>query len=261
MVAELLPAAPVSSGWDRFGFVGSTDATDLSRIGGVGHRELVALLGEEVAPPPPLVKRLPDADFLVYSDHQRWHRRQVTVTVRVTRAHQVPLPGSHWRSVAHESQQATTPRAFLQQLRERLARPAEEPPIRLFGLAFPQALKAVAERVAKSRAILEIAPDEDGPAYDEATWQRAARLIEGTTVPHFRSGGGVAPPPIISESDEGSIDVQWRTSTRNVLISVPQAPDEPVEFYAHDRQNEDRDVRGKLDPASDNEWLLRWLLA
>lgn len=261
MVAQLLSADPESSKGDKYGFVGGTDATDPFPLRGVSHRELAALFGEEVVPPRSLVKRLPDTDFIVYSDHQRWHRRPVMITERAIRAHQVPLPGSYWRSAAHRSERPTTPRMFLEHLQRRVTRPAEEPPICLFGLAFPRALKAVAERVQESRAILELPADEESPGYGEATWERAARLIEGTAVPYFRSGGGVAPPPIISESDGGSIDVQWRTSTRNVLIGVPQAPDEPVEFYAHDRQNEGRDVRGKLDPASDNEWLLRWLLA
>ena len=157
------------------------------------------------------------------------------------------------------------------QLRTRLLAPEgartktrSEPLIEVAGHSLPQVLQPVAERLDRSRGMLALGDnwdDEGSPGYAEATWHRAAEIVVGTATAYHRSGGGVVPLPVITKGEAGSIDVQWRTSTRNILISVPAEPDEAVSFYAHDRENEDRDIEGKLNPSADNGWLLRWLTA
>lgn len=144
---------------------------------------------------------------------------------------------------------------------ETLVRSLQDHPIRLYGFVLPNELRAIADRIDQSRGILALHDNWDGegsPGYDEATWLRAAGLIVDMAV-SFHHSGRTVPSPIITEGDDGSIDVQWRTSTRNVLINVPREPGESITFYAHDRENDDRDIEGKLDAFSDNGWLLGWL--
>jgi hypothetical protein len=136
--------------------------------------------------------------------------------------------------------------------------------VEVAGFTLPDALRPVAERLERSRAMLALADDWDGegsPGYAEETWRRAAELVVNAATAHRRLRGGEAPAPIITKGDEGSIDVQWRAPQRNILINVPAALDEPVTFYAHDDKNPQRDFGGELDASAGNEQLLVWLLA
>lgn len=148
--------------------------------------------------------------------------------------------------------------------RTRLAQPATTADAEVAGLRLPAELSRLAERLERSRAMLALGDDWDGegsPGYDEATWHRAAQLVVDAATARHRQRNADIPLPIISKGDEGSIDVQWRTPHRNVLINVPAALDEPATFYAHDDENPQRDFGGEVAPGERNERLLAWLLA
>lgn len=137
-----------------------------------------------------------------------------------------------------------------------------EASIEVAGFVLPQALHAVADRLERSRTMLDLEEDWDGEGsrgYEEATWRRAATLVVTASVAHYRRGGSDVALPVITKGDDGSIDLQWRTPTRNILINVPADVDQRVSFFAHDRANLKRDLGGDLEPAANNEWLLAWL--
>jgi hypothetical protein len=112
--------------------------------------------------------------------------------------------------------------------------------------------------------MLALGDDWDGhgsPGHTETTWRRAAELVVEAATTHQRLRGGEPPIPIISKGDEGSIDIQWRTPSRNVLVNVPASTDEPVTFHADDDENPTRDFGGELTAGARQDQLARWLLA
>ncbi|HEY7031693.1 MAG TPA: hypothetical protein VH482_10215 [Thermomicrobiales bacterium] len=148
--------------------------------------------------------------------------------------------------------------------RTRLAQPPATAAAMVGVFRLPADLARVAERLERSRSMLALGDDWDGegsPGYAEATWHRTAELVVDAATAHYRQRNMSPPLPIISKGDEGSIDIQWRTAHRNVLINVPAAPDEPATFYAHDDENPQRDSGGEVDAGERNEQLLVWLLA
>lgn len=120
----------------------------------------------------------------------------------------------------------------------------------------------VANAIESSRAMLELPDDWDGqgsPAYDEATWQRAADFL--TTNAHcLLDEYGIAVEALkVRKGPLGSIDLHWRTPAPELLVNVPVAADEPIDFYGDDRHG-GHHVKGALDLAEVNHWLLMWLV-
>jgi len=153
------------------------------------------------------------------------------------------------------------------QLRARAFQVAEqiqEPVRRVSGFSLPSTLGLVAERLERSRAMLGLDFDWDGegsPGYKEPTWQLAAELVVKTATGYYQSKQKPAPAAVITKGDEGSIDVQWRTPTRNILINVPADLSDDVHYFAHDAGAPGHSFGAKLNPRVSNEWLLTWLLA
>ncbi len=62
---------------------------------------------------------------------------------------------------------------------------------------------------------------------------------------------------VISPVGDGSIDIHWKDERRQLLINVPAAGDEPIEFYGDDRGR--TIVKGVVDPSASTRWLFAWL--
>ena len=118
----------------------------------------------------------------------------------------------------------------------------------------------LAEAIQSSRGILDLADDwdEEGSlAYKEATWNRAAELVEKTAVAfHSRFGVWVDPPRLLP-GPEGSIDIHWKAAERELLINIPEADEEPADYYGCGSLQDA--IKGKLDTSLPNEWILLWL--
>src|SRR5262245_23553917 len=111
--------------------------------------------------------------------------------------------------------------------RTRLVQPPTAADAQVGDFRLSADLSRVAERLERSRSMLALGDDWDGegsPGYAEATWHRAAELVVDAATAHHRRMNIDTLLPIISKGDEGSIDIQWRTPHRNVLINVPAAP-------------------------------------
>lgn len=136
--------------------------------------------------------------------------------------------------------------------------------IELYGFLLHGELHEVAQRIEKSRRILDLQDNWDGcgsPRITEATWLRAIELVISNANDFFQFRGREFPLPLISESDGGSVDVQWRTNARNILINIPEDASEAITFYAHDRERDGRDIEGRLLPDANNAPVLGWLFA
>lgn len=118
----------------------------------------------------------------------------------------------------------------------------------------------LAEAIHASRSILDLEDDwdeEGSPGYKEATWNRAAEFVKDVALAfHQRSGVWVDPPRILP-GPEGSIDIHWKTSKRELLINIPEHDEEPADYYGCGDPKDT--IKGKLDTSLPNEWILMWL--
>jgi hypothetical protein len=118
-----------------------------------------------------------------------------------------------------------------------------------------------AAAIEKSRLMLALPEDwdaEGSPAYQEETWQRAVDFLVRIAVEFWGAYGIVPAAPRIRKGPLGSIDLHWLTPKRELLINVPVEAGTPFDFYGDDRQG-DHQVKGALNPAEENHWLMRWL--
>jgi hypothetical protein len=139
--------------------------------------------------------------------------------------------------------------------------PRTEPMLHVFGLALPETLRHLAEEMQRSRALLDLPDDwdeEGSPAYAETTWLRAAGFLAENASRLWEEYGVVIEAPRIRKGPEGSIDLDWRTPRRELLINVPTAPEEPAAYYGDDGSG-GHSIKGTLDTSARNQWLLMWL--
>ena len=118
----------------------------------------------------------------------------------------------------------------------------------------------LAEAIHASRSILDLQDDwdeEGSSGYREATWQRAAEFVKDVASAFQQRGGGWVDPPRILPGPEGSIDLHWKTAKRELLINIPARDEEPADYYGCGDAKDT--VKGKLDTALPNEWILLWL--
>lgn len=117
------------------------------------------------------------------------------------------------------------------------------------------------KEISASRAILDLQDDWDGegsPGYAEATWQRAVGCLARGAIRLYAGRGIALPVPKIRKGPMGGIDLHWRTSTRELLVHIPADGGAPADYYGDDRAG-GHVVKGTLDPAEENDWLLMWL--
>jgi hypothetical protein len=132
----------------------------------------------------------------------------------------------------------------------------------LHGFAVPDELAHFVPAIERSRAMLNLEDDWDGegsPGYAEETWRRAVRLAIESAKSFLLTHDEPAPIPAFSKGPDGSVDVLWRSGRRKVMINVPAEEDEPITYHGFDRENPHREIKGCLDPANHNEWILVWL--
>lgn len=127
---------------------------------------------------------------------------------------------------------------------------------------WPQHIRdSIEEAIEDSRSILDLEDDWDGegsPAYAEDTWNRAIEFLIGNAQRLKNIWGIWIAAPSISPGPDGSIDLHWKTESRELLINIPADLNQPAGFYGDD--NEKHRVKGTLEPSGRNEWLLMWLM-
>jgi len=125
----------------------------------------------------------------------------------------------------------------------------------------PAELRYIWDAIARSRDLLNWADDwdEDGsPGYARATWDRATNFITRNAATFYERFHVRVDAPSILPGPDGSIDIQWNSGDRRLLINVPVDAEDPVSFYGDDRGR--NAIEGKLDAVPANPWLLMWLV-
>ena len=119
----------------------------------------------------------------------------------------------------------------------------------------------LADEILSSRSLLEREDDWDdmgSPGYAEATWNRAVDLLVRLAT-RLRDAYDIRLTSVeIMPGSYGNIDLELRTARARLLLSVPPSHAAPARYYAHD-ETKTRVVKGTLDTAASNTWLLEWL--
>ena len=129
------------------------------------------------------------------------------------------------------------------------------------GFVLPAALGSFVQGLERSRAMLDLDDDWDGegsPGYAEATWRRAVGIAIESASRFLAVQDELPPAPIIAKGPDGSVDVLWQTGSKKMMVNVP-ADGESVAYHGFDPDNPEREIKGLLDPADANGWILSWL--
>jgi hypothetical protein len=126
--------------------------------------------------------------------------------------------------------------------------------------SLPAELSDLEAAIRKSRYLLELPDnwdDEGSPKIREDTWRRVADFL----LENARGLSAVRPvsleAPVITPGPDGSIDILWSDERRQLLINVPAAPEESIEFFGDDRGH--TVVKGTVEPSTSALWLFEWL--
>jgi len=99
---------------------------------------------------------------------------------------------------------------------------------------------------------------EGAKKYKKDTWERATQFIKKIYVHLWRQTQKLITPPNILPGPDGSIDFHWKTPKFDLLINIPEDPEEPATFSSDDYgQNT---IKGTFDPNKINHALLSWLM-
>jgi len=118
----------------------------------------------------------------------------------------------------------------------------------------------IEDSIEVSKTILQIDENWDGEGsrkYAESTWKRAIRFVQDSAIPFIIRHRKQIQPPKISAGPDASIDVRWTSEKRTLLINFPEDENTPPDFFGHDKGQDV--IKGTLDLASQNHWLLLWL--
>jgi hypothetical protein len=142
-----------------------------------------------------------------------------------------------------------------------LPAPDPRPSIDVHGVRVPAALEAVARALQGSRALLELGDDWDGDGtrgFSEQTWRRVADFVARGTTQLLERNGIVTEDIEVMPASDGALGIDWRTATRELLVTVPADTSKDALFYGDDGAGR-RTIKGTLDRAAPNRWLTEWL--
>lgn len=112
----------------------------------------------------------------------------------------------------------------------------------------------------ESRSLLQLPDDwdeEGSSAIDPKAWERATHLIKWHAALLWARQGMILPTPRILPGPDGSIDIHWRTESRELLLNVPIDAAEPASYYGDDFGSDSR--KGTLEPGAVDMGLFSWL--
>lgn len=116
------------------------------------------------------------------------------------------------------------------------------------------------DAITESRAILALPVDWDdagSPAFRKETWERAIDVLTKAASFLWATRGLELPAPQIAPGPEGSIDLHWKTPSRELLINVPEDPSEAAPYYGDDYGADKK--KGAIAPGNLNAGLFVWL--
>ena len=118
------------------------------------------------------------------------------------------------------------------------------------------------EKIDKTKAkrfkIKENWDDEGAKGYKKDNWERATEFTKILCFYLWKETQKLIDLPNILPGPDGSIDIHWKTTNFDLLINIPEDPNEPATFSSDDYgQNM---IKGTFDPKKVNHALLSWLM-
>jgi hypothetical protein len=118
------------------------------------------------------------------------------------------------------------------------------------------------EAIERSRRILYLSDDWDGEGsagYLQDTWERAVGLLRRyakSAHTELEMNLGV---PRIAPADDGSIDLHWKTTDRQLLINIPADGSQAPTFYGDAREGDN--ISGSIQSEIMHVLMVSWLVA
>jgi hypothetical protein len=122
-------------------------------------------------------------------------------------------------------------------------------------------LEEIDHLIGSSRKMLELEEDWDGEGASpiaESTWQRAVDFLRGAASTLWSKYNLQMESPSIVPASDGSIDLHWKLSNRELLINIPPKQNEWADYYG-DNKRGGNIVKGTLNTEAPNYWLFVWL--
>lgn len=120
----------------------------------------------------------------------------------------------------------------------------------------------IGSAIRAARALAELGEDWDGEGsqgYSLNTWKRVKRFVlthASISESRFRAN---LPVPTINPADQGSLDVSWRLSDRQLLVNFPADKAGPITYYGQNNQG-DNTISGRTTGREHRLDLVAWLI-
>ncbi len=118
--------------------------------------------------------------------------------------------------------------------------------------------KDIEDTIAKILNLQENWDGEGGKCYNKETLYRAAEFVKKLSFALWRKTQKLITPPKILPGPDGSIDVHWKSPKFDLLVNIPENPDESASFASDDYEK--NTVKGTFDQKKINPALFYWLI-
>ncbi|MBA2363211.1 MAG: hypothetical protein H0V86_06760 [Chloroflexia bacterium] len=104
---------------------------------------------------------------------------------------------------------------------------------------------------------LAASDEESFLPYNEVAWRRSIDLVKRLATRLTALHVLPAELPDMLPADRGSVDIEWETSGRELLVNVPSDPGRAPSLYGERRGN--LAIKGMLATDEDEDLLVHWL--
>lgn len=99
---------------------------------------------------------------------------------------------------------------------------------------------------------------EGGKCYNQETLYRAAEFVKKISFILWRKTQKLISSPNILPGPDGSIDIHWKSPKFDLLVNIPENPNESATFAGDDYEK--NSVKGTFDQKKINPALFYWLI-
>jgi hypothetical protein len=127
----------------------------------------------------------------------------------------------------------------------------------LWGALVNRRQSDISSVIRAARALVDLGENWDGEGgrgYSLETWKRVKKFL----VSHASVARSPLPVPAINPADQGSFDVFWRLSDRQLLVNFPEDEFAPITYYGQNQQG-DNTISGRITAGKKRLDLVAWL--
>lgn len=120
----------------------------------------------------------------------------------------------------------------------------------------------ISSAVQSARALTKLGENWDGEGsqgYSTNTWRRVKQFMLTHAFVSQSLFRATLPVPTINPADQGSLDVFWRLSDRQLLVNFPADETAPITYYGQNNQG-DNTISGRTTGRERRLDLVAWLI-